>query len=91
MTEPTFKAVSFIPEGEDSAFGKTVKKRVGEYFKKNKIARTGDYRIWIKIILLPLLYLVPFGFILTNSFSGSLLIVATNGNWFSWLWIEYYA
>ena len=71
MAETTFKAVKFIPNVGDKEFGLAIKKRVGEYFKKNKISSLGDYRIWIKVITLPLLYLVPFGFLLTNSFNGN--------------------
>ncbi len=67
----TFHAVKFIPKG-DQGFGITVRKRVNEYFKTNKIARTGDYRIWIKVIAMPLLYLTPFVLIMTNWFSSNL-------------------
>jgi len=64
--------VKFIPKN-DSEFGLTVRKRVDEYFKSKKISKTGDYRVWIKVIVLPLLYLVPFIFIVTNMYGGSLL------------------
>ncbi len=73
MIESTFKAVKYVPK-EDKDFGITVRKRVNEYFKSNNILRTGDYRIWIKGFVLLLLYLVPFGLILTNWFSGNLLV-----------------
>jgi len=72
MVEGTFKAVKFIPQN-DTDFGNTVRKRVSEYFKTNKISRKGDYRIWIKVIVLPILYLAPFGLILSNEFSGNLI------------------
>ena len=68
-----FNTVKFIPK-DDRDFGITVRKRVDAYFKTNKIARTGDYRIWIKVIVLPLMYLVPFVLILTNTFFDSLLV-----------------
>lgn len=68
-----FKAIRFIPAG-DADFGTTVKRRVSEYFKSRNISRTGDYRIWVKVVTLPLLYLVPFVFIMANMFSGNLLI-----------------
>ena len=67
-----FDAVKFIPRN-DSEFGRTVRTRVDDYFKTKKISKTGDYRIWIKVIVLPLLYLVPFIFVVTNTFGGSLL------------------
>lgn len=72
MADNSFRAVNFLPQG-DSDFGFTVRKRVSEYFKTNNIPRTGDYRIWIKIIILPLLYLAPFALIMTNWFSDNLL------------------
>ncbi len=73
MTETTFEPIRFVSK-DDKDFGKTVKKRVKEYFKSNNIDRTGDYRIWIKVVIMPLLLLVPFGFLLTNAFADSLLI-----------------
>jgi len=73
MGKATFKRVNYIPKN-DRDFGMTVRKRVNEYFKNNKIDRTGDYRIWIKVAILPLLLIVPFGLILTNQFSNNLAI-----------------
>lgn len=73
MAEGKFKAIRFVPN-KDKDFGVTIRKRVNEYFKSNKISRTGDYRIWIKVIVMPLLLLVPFGFILTNSFGDNLWV-----------------
>lgn len=67
-----FTPVKFI--STDHSFGSTVRKRVNEYFKTNNISKNGDYRIWIKVIVLPLIYLVPFGILLTNWFTDSLLI-----------------
>ena len=72
MAEAVFKAVGFTPK-DDKDFGITIKKRVNEYFKSNNISRTGDYRIWIKVVVLPLIYIIPFVLILTDLFSGSLL------------------
>ncbi len=72
MKVGTFNAVKFISKG-DQDFGVTVRKRVNEYFKTKKIPKTGDYRIWIKVLALPLLLLVPFILILTNVFAGNLL------------------
>lgn len=60
----SFKAITFTKSDKDG-FGATVKRRVSEYFKMKKIDRTGDYRIWIKVIVLPLIYLVPFVLLFT--------------------------
>jgi len=74
MSSSILKAVKFVSSDDDKAFGIAIKKRVATYFKEKKIAKTGDYRIWIKVIMVPLMYLTPFGFLLTNSFSGNLLL-----------------
>jgi len=73
MSTSDFKPIRFIPK-DDKDFGITVRKRVNEYFKSNNIEKTGDYRIWIKVIILPLMYLVPFVLILTNVFGGNMWI-----------------
>ena len=73
MSETAFKAVKFIPDN-DRDFGKTLRKRVNTYFKENKISKLGDYRMWIKVIVMPLLYIVPFVLILTNLFSDNLIV-----------------
>ena len=72
MSKEEFKAIKFIPS-EGKEFGIALRKRVNAYFKTNKISRTGDYRIWIKVAVLPLLYLVPFALIMSNWFSSNLL------------------
>ncbi|MEQ9402835.1 MAG: acyl-CoA desaturase [Cyclobacteriaceae bacterium] len=73
MAEASFNPVKFIST-ESQEFGATVRKRVNEYFKQNEISRKGDYRFWLKVVVLPMIYLVPFALILANLFSGSLLI-----------------
>ena len=73
MEKSTFKAVKFKPNN-DREFGITLRKRVNAYFKEKKISKTGDYRIWIKVIVMPLLYLVPFGILLSGIASFSLLL-----------------
>ncbi|MBL4707257.1 MAG: acyl-CoA desaturase [Flavobacteriales bacterium] len=73
MSATNFKAVKFIPSS-GKEFGVAVRKRVNHYFKSNNISRTGDYRIWIKVIVFPILYLAPFGLIMTNWFSTNLVL-----------------
>jgi len=41
MGSSTFKAIKFT-KNEKAGFGNTVRTRVDEYFKSNKIERTGD-------------------------------------------------
>lgn len=78
MQEAQFKAPKFSASQKDG-FGPTVRKRVNEYFKLNNKSKTGDYRMWIKIILMPLMYLIPF--ILLLMFGSSLSIFAFYGLW----------
>lgn len=73
MGESSFKAVKFTNR-DVNGFGATVRKRVAEYLKANNKDRTGDYRIWIKVIILPLIYLVPFGLLFTEWAASNLLI-----------------
>lgn len=73
MQNSTFKAPRFSTHEKDG-FGPTVKKRVNEYFRTNKLAKTGDYRIWSKMIILPLLYLIPFALLLTLDLTNNLIL-----------------
>ncbi len=79
MGSSTFKAIKFT-KNEKAGFGNTVRTRVDEYFKSNKIERTGDYRIWIKVIVLPLIYLAPFALMLMGIGGNHLLVFY--GLWF---------
>ncbi len=50
----------------DSAkFFKTLNSRVNSYFKENNIKRTGDWRIWLKTIIMFTLFVTPYVLILT--------------------------
>ena len=71
MKSSAFKKINFLSQ-DDKDFGVTIKNRVGEYFGSKNVSRTGDYRIWVKVIVLPLIYLTPFAVLLTNSLSDSL-------------------
>ena len=73
MSTSNFNPVKFVPSDKNS-FSNTLNKKVNEYFKSNNISKTGDYRIWIKVIVMPILYLLPFSLILSNLFSNNFLI-----------------
>jgi len=73
MAASTFNPVRFSPKDQND-FGKTVKKRVSAYFKTNNISKHGDYRMWIKIVVMTLIYLIPFSLILLNVVSDYLLL-----------------
>jgi len=67
---------------KDSAnFFRTLNKRVNQYFKDNNIARTGNWKIYIKTIVMFTLYLAPYFLLLFLDFSGwiQLLFVIVMG------------
>jgi linoleoyl-CoA desaturase len=73
MSEKKFNPIKFVPN-DDRQFGVTLRKRVNAYFKEHNMSKNGDYRIWLKVIIMPLLYLVPFGLVLSGLFVDNLLI-----------------
>ena len=51
---------------EDSAkFFRTLNKRVNNYFKENNIKRTGNWKLWVKTVIMFSLYLTPYFLFLT--------------------------
>ncbi len=73
MEKTSFQAPKFASNPK-SGFGSTVRKRVNDYFKTNNKSKTGDYRIWIKVFAMPLLYLAPFIILLLYGTSFNLFI-----------------
>ncbi|HBL79536.1 MAG TPA: acyl-CoA desaturase, partial [Aequorivita sp.] len=55
----------------DSAkFFRTLNRRVNDYFKENNIARTGNWKLHLKTIVMFSLYLTPYFLLLTLDFPG---------------------
>ena len=55
----------------DSAkFFRTLNKRVNDYFKDNNIKRTGNWKLWVKTIVMFSLFLTPYFLLLTLSIPG---------------------
>ncbi len=78
----------------DSAkFFRTLNKRVNNYFKDNNIKRTGNWKLWIKTIVMFSIFLTPYFLILTLSIPGwaQLIINHCYGNWYGRRWHECYA
>jgi linoleoyl-CoA desaturase len=78
MTQLSFTPIKFTST-EKKDFSKTLNKRVNNYFKSKNLPKTGDYRIWIKVIAMPLLYFLPFFILLSNLFFEN--IFAFYGLW----------
>lgn len=54
-------------DNKEKVFAGEVRKRVDDYFKNNKISMKGDYRMYLKSIVMLGIYLIPFILILTVS------------------------
>ena len=68
-TPMTKHALSF--SRKDSAkFFKTLNKRVNLYFKENNIKRTGNWKLWLKTIVMFSLFLSPYFLLLTLNIPG---------------------
>ena len=59
---------------DNAKFFKTLNKRVNDYFKENKLKKTGNWKLYSKAIIMFLLFLVPFILILTVSMSQWMMI-----------------
>jgi linoleoyl-CoA desaturase len=58
-------------------FFRTLNKRVNNYFKDNDIQRTGNWRLWLKTIVMFSLYLTPYFLILTLNLPGWVQLLLT--------------
>ena len=73
MIKPTLK----FPRKDPTNFFRILNSRVNSYFKDNNIKRTGNWKIWLKTIIMFTLFFVPYIFILTLSMPGWLQILLT--------------
>jgi linoleoyl-CoA desaturase len=63
---------------KDSAkFFKTLNSRVNSYFKDNKIKRSGNWKLWLKTVVMFSIFLVPYFLMLTIEMPGWLQILFT--------------
>ena len=78
---------------DPAKFFKTLNGRVNAYFKENKIKRTGNWKLWVKTIVMFTLFLSPYFLILTLDIPGWSPNHIDNhyGNWYGWCWYECYA
>lgn len=73
-TETHFlQSVKFTGRDKAQFFG-TVRKRVNQYFKDNDISRNGNYKMYIKTVVLLSAYFVPFALILTGGFGTGIIM-----------------
>ena len=62
--------VRFAAAGKNS-FHETLVKRVNAYFKENKISPYANVHMWIKTLIMLLLYFVPYLFMVSGSAAGN--------------------
>ena len=50
-------------------FFRTLNKRVNHYFKENQVAKTGNWKLWVKTVVMFSLLIAPYVLVLTLNFS----------------------
>ena len=70
------KTISFS-RIDKAKFFRTLNKRVNTYFKENKVKRTGNWKLYLKAIVMFALFLVPLILILTVSLPQWVLLLLT--------------
>lgn len=56
-------------------FFRTLNSRVNKYFRENNIKRTGNWKVWLKTLIMFSLFLVPYALILTINMSPWLQVI----------------
>lgn len=56
-------------------FFRTLNSRVNKYFRENNIKRTGNWKVWLKTLIMFSLFLVPYALILTLSMTPWLQVI----------------
>ena len=76
----TKQALSFS-RSDSATFFRTLNKRVNDYFKDNNLKRTGNWKIWLKTVVMFALFLSPYFLLLTLDIPGwaQLLLTITMG------------
>ena len=69
MKTQELNTVRFAPKTEDSFFA-TVTKKVNNYFETNHVSRYANTEMWIKTVVMLLLYFVPYFFMVIGSAAG---------------------
>lgn len=78
---------------DPQAFFKTLNARINDYFKENNIKKTGNWKLYLKTIVMFSLFLTPYFLILTIDMNQWLPITTHNSNWYwyGWRWNECHA
>ena len=73
MTQQTLS----FSRNDSAKFFRTLNKRVNDYFKENNIRRTGNWKIWVKTIVMFSLFLTPYFLILTLDLPSWAMLLLT--------------
>lgn len=63
----TYTQINF-PRVDSANFFRTLNKRVNDYFKENKVSKTGNWKLHLKTFIMFSLYLTPYFLMLTLNF-----------------------
>ncbi len=66
MSQPSLS----FSRSDSAKFFRTLNRRVNDYFKDNNLKRTGNWKIWVKTIVMFALFLSPYFLILTLNIHG---------------------
>lgn len=69
LTDIDFLAIKYDSSGTKDQFFPVLKKRVDAYFSDNNIPKSGNGRLWIKIVLVLLLFVGSYSLLISNRFS----------------------
>ncbi len=72
MTYPNVK----FPRAKSANFFKTLHKRVHQYFEQNNISKSGNSELYIKTLVMYILYLTPFVLVLTLNLPIWLVLIS---------------
>lgn len=83
MKVEKLRIVRFAPRGNDS-FHETIIEKVNEYFQKNNISPYANKKMWVKSIVMLLMYFVPYILMVTGVAGGNVWLFF--GFWFVMAW-----
>ena len=67
---------------ESQEFFQTLNKRVNQYFKDNKLAKTGNWKLYLKSIVMFTILIAPFVLILYLNINELVQAFAGRGHWY---------
>ncbi len=66
-----------FPKTQDTAFFRTLNARVNAYFQQNNITRYGNWKLYLKSVVVFAIFLTPYFLILSNMFNEWMMLLLT--------------